>query len=464
MSRRRAHFLSLACLLAAVFAAAPVRAASLQKVSASDWGIQGLPSYVNMYIYVPDKQAVKPPILVGSHHCGGTGPGTYSEMSSLVSLADKTGFIMIFPEATGHNCWDVGSSKSLRHDGGGDTHAIAQMVRYTLAKYGGDVGRVYAFGGSSGAMMTQALMGIYPDLFTAGVAVSGVPCGCWSAAYTGDTGPNPQWSGPCAGGQVSKTASQWGDLVRSMFPGYSGPRPRLQLWHGTADTTISPKNLTESVKEWTNVLGLAATPTKSDTPKTNTTRQVWSSSCGNTELETWSVQGAGHGVNWDLNSVVGFLGLDIVGDADPEATACPVADAGEPHGDGDAGRAGDAARTSDNGPDADGGVDRGGVQAGGAASGADGSLEPTGGKADAGSARSTPANSHPDATVSDDHADSDRARGGVRGTGDGDAASDAGGCAVANRFAADSMTLLFAIVGCVLRARRRRFRSRAQAV
>jgi poly(3-hydroxybutyrate) depolymerase len=66
----------------------------------------------------------------------------------------------------------VGSTKSLTHDGGGDTHAIAQMVRYALANHGADESRVYAFGGSSGGMMTQALMGVYPDLFRAGVAVS----------------------------------------------------------------------------------------------------------------------------------------------------------------------------------------------------------------------------------------------------------------------------------------------------
>ena len=38
-------------------------AASLQPVS--NWGASGVPSYVSMYIYVPDKMATNPPILVG---------------------------------------------------------------------------------------------------------------------------------------------------------------------------------------------------------------------------------------------------------------------------------------------------------------------------------------------------------------------------------------------------------------
>lgn len=322
----RIRCLSLAPLSFALLLGAPAGAASLQKVNQSDWTISGLPSYVNMYVYVPDNLATKPPILVASHHCQGTGTSTYNETkATLVPLADKNGFIMIFPEATGHNCWDVGSSKSLKHDGGGDTHAIAQMVRYALSKYNADAGRVYAFGGSSGAMMTQALLGIYPDLFMGGVAISGVPCGCWAEQYTGDTATNGQWSGPCAGGSVTKTAQQWGDLVRSMYPGYTGHRPRLQLWHGDPDSTISYNNMGEAIKEWTNLLDLAATPSSTDAPTTATTHQSWTNDCGFTVLETFSVKGAGHAVNWDTTTVASFLGLDKAAEQDPEATACPTA-------------------------------------------------------------------------------------------------------------------------------------------
>lgn len=332
----------MACMAAALFVATEARAASSQKVNQSDWqGGVSLPSYVNMYIYVPDKLAAKPPILVASHHCQGTASSTYSETkSSLVPLADSLGFIMIFPEATGHNCWDVGSAKSLKHDGGGDTHAIAQMVRYTLTKYNGDASRVYGFGGSSGAMMTQALMGVYPDIFTAGVAVSGVPCGCWSVDYTGDVATNGQWSGPCAGGQVTKSAQEWGDQVRAMFPGYTGHRPRLQLWHGNPDPTINYANMGEAIKEWTNLLGLGTTPTATANPDSNTTHQTWKSTCGATVLETFTIKGAGHGVQWDTPTVAGFFGLAKAGDPDPEASCGGTGGTGGTGGGGSTGAGG----------------------------------------------------------------------------------------------------------------------------
>jgi len=384
--------LSSALLFALASLCLNARAATSQKVEQSVWGVSGLPSYVNMYIYVPDKPAAKPPILVASHHCQGSAASTYSETkSSFVSLADKNGFIIIFPEATGHNCWDVGSAKSLKHDGGGDTHAIAQMVRYALTKYNADASRVYAFGGSSGAMMTQALLGVYPDLFAAGVAISGVPCGCWAVDYSGDVAQSGQWSGPCAGGQVSKTAQQWGDQVRAMFAGFAGHRPRLQLWHGTSDTTISYKNLTEAVKEWTNLLALSDAPTTSDS-KFGGTHQLWKSQCGFGVFETFSVDGAGHDVKWDVNTAVNFLGLDQVGSADPEAAACTPTSGGAGSG-GNAAAGASSAGSSGQGVAGTGGGASGsnsggaaGVSpsSGGASAGLGGTLSETGGSAPVG--------------------------------------------------------------------------------
>ncbi|WP_437960688.1 MYXO-CTERM-sorted multifunctional esterase [Sorangium sp. So ce119] len=343
MDHFQSHLLGLASLSLTLLAALPARGASLQKVDQSEWGVDGLPSYVNFYIYVPDALATRPPIVVAPHHCQGTGPGTFSEMSTLVSIANTRGFIMIFPEATGQNCWDAGSTRSLNHDGGGDTGAIVQMVKYTLAKYDGDAGRVYSVGGSSGGIMTEALLGVYPDVFMAGVSLMGVPCGCWAEGYndvTG-TGSTAQWSGPCGGGNVTKTGQQWGDLVRSYYPGYTGHRPRLQHWHGTADTILSYKNMAEDVKEWTNVLGLNETPDGTDTPRAGTTRQFWESSCGYTVYEAFSMDGVGHSVPFDGPAVAAYFGLDKASDQDPETAACPGA---VPGGD-DTGGAGGAAGT-----------------------------------------------------------------------------------------------------------------------
>src|SRR6266540_6059778 len=134
---------------------ASAQAATLTQVSRSDWaGNVTLPSNVQMYVYVPDKLATKPPVVASAHSCGNSASGQMSNIPVTRATADTNGFILILPDNPGQNCWDVGSKAALSHDGGGDTQAVAQMVKYALAKYGGDASRVYIFGGSSGAMMT----------------------------------------------------------------------------------------------------------------------------------------------------------------------------------------------------------------------------------------------------------------------------------------------------------------------
>jgi poly(hydroxyalkanoate) depolymerase family esterase len=255
---------------------------------------------------------------------------------AIVKQADQLGFIMIFPQAVNADgsgrCWDLGTTKSLTHDGGGDTMAIAQMVKYTLGKYGANPDRVYASGTSSGAMMTEALLAVYPDVFKAGAEFSGVPAGCWAVGASSDG----TWSGPCAGGQVSHTAVEWGDLARKMYPGYSGHRPRVQLWHGDADTTISFENHTEAIKQWTNVLRLATAPTSTATVSYNNHQwhqQSWKDECGYVVLDAWTEVSGPHNTDASQNAqyTIPFFGLDQTGPVDPQIAQCGGggADAGQ---------------------------------------------------------------------------------------------------------------------------------------
>jgi poly(hydroxyalkanoate) depolymerase family esterase len=278
-----------------------------------------------MYEYVPAKLAASPPVLVAAHYCGGSASAMFgfTGMPAIEAAADQYGFIMIFPQttnpATSADCWDVGSKASLTHEGGGDTQAIAEMVQYEVAHRGANAARVYAMGASSGAMLTEALMAVYPDVFKAGAEFSGVPAGCWSDGWT--AGSN--WGGTCAAGQDTQTAQAWGALVRAMYPGYTGYRPRLQLWHGTADATINYNNMTQGILEWTNVLGLAATPNSTDTTSTpGFTIEKWQNSCSFTVLEAHTQQGGGHTTPIDANSVVNFFGLNQVAGPDPQVAAC----------------------------------------------------------------------------------------------------------------------------------------------
>jgi hypothetical protein len=221
-------------------------------------------------------------------------------------------------------------------------------------------------------MMTQALMAVYPDIFKAGSARAGVPAGCWADGYASSN----QWSNNCAGGNTTKTAQQWGDLVRAMYPGYTGHRPRVQTMQGEADTTISYKNTAESIKEWTNVLGLSTTPTSTDTgyKAANATydRQFWKNACGYTVLEAWSSPGGTHSMAYEEADILKFFGLDTAGGPDPEDASCSgdagVAGTGGVSGSGGTTGAGGTGGVRDGGPGS------GGMQGSGGSSGSGGSV------------------------------------------------------------------------------------------
>jgi poly(hydroxyalkanoate) depolymerase family esterase len=288
----------LAALLVAV-AAPPASAASLTEVT--NFGTN--PSNLRMHLYVPASAPAKPAIVVAVHYCTGSGPAFHSG-TEFASLADRYGFVVIYPSATrSGNCFDVSSAAALRHDGGSDPVGIVSMVRHVQQRHGGDPDRVYVTGVSSGAMTTNVLLGAYPDVFKAGAAFAGVPFGCF--ATTDGSG----WNSACANGTVLKSPAEWGDLVRAAYPGYSGPRPRMQLWHGTGDSTLRYPNFGEEIDQWTNVLGVSRTPVSTDRPRSNWVRTRYGDS-SRVAVEAYELQGVGHDV---LSSGMAALALEFFG-------------------------------------------------------------------------------------------------------------------------------------------------------
>jgi poly(hydroxyalkanoate) depolymerase family esterase len=273
---------------AAVVLSTPASAASLVEVTS----FGDNPGGMRMHIYVPDTRPANPAIVVAMHGCGGTGPGFYQQ-SEFARLADQYGYIAIYPSATQQagfgNCFDTWSDAAKRHGGGSDPVSIVSMVNYANRQYGGDLNRVYATGSSSGGMMTQHMLAVYPEVFKAGASFMGVPFGCFANAAD-----YPPSTSQCTTGQVDRTPQQWGDLARAAYPGYSGARPRAQLWHGTADNLVPYSRLNESIEQWTNVFGLSQTPTSSDTPQTNWNRRRYANSSGTVQVEAYAIQGAGH--------------------------------------------------------------------------------------------------------------------------------------------------------------------------
>jgi len=266
------------------------------------------PTNVGFYIYVPDKLASKPAILVNPHWCHGTAQAAYAG-SQYATLASRYGFIVIYPNSpnTADHCWDLSSAQTLTHNGGGDSLGIVSMVKWTLNKYNGDASRVFVTGVSSGGMMTNVLVGSYPDVFAAGSAFAGVPFGCF-AAPGNNSGVYGYWNDDCARGRVTHTAAEWASIVQAAYPGYNGWRPKMQTFHGTNDEVVYYTNYQEQVKQWTAVLGLSQTPfsTTQNTPVNGWTKYSYGP---NGWFEAYSAAGVSHNIQNQENTVMDFFQL-----------------------------------------------------------------------------------------------------------------------------------------------------------
>lgn len=283
------------------------------------------PTNLQMWLYVPPSVKSHPAILLALHQCTGSGPGFFSG-TQFANLADQFGFIVIFPSVTrSGSCWDVYSNQGLARNGGSDNTGLISMITYVEQHNNGDASNVYVTGASSGAMMTDVMLAEYPDVFKAGSAFMGVPYHCFATgAATATSGSN--WNSTCADGQSIMTAQQWGDLVRNDGdPGYSGPRPRMQLWHGTADGTLNYANFGEEIKQWTNVLGVSQTPSSTDTPQSGWTRTRYGGTGTESPVEGVSIAGAGHVLpeSGMETFAIQFMGLNNAAGSTPTPSPTP---------------------------------------------------------------------------------------------------------------------------------------------
>jgi len=295
---------------AALAVATGVQAAQNQLVQVTA-NIGPNPNDVGMYVYKPTKLANPLPLIVAIHYCTGTAQAYFSG-TQYATLADTYGFLVVYPNSPrSGGCFDVNTNATLTHNGGGDSQGIASMVTYSIATYGVSASHVYVTGSSSGAMMTNVMSGSYPNLFQAASIYSGVPFACFA-------GPNA-WNSACADGDISMTGAQWGDLVRAAYPGYTGSRPKMLIWHGTIDTTLYYENFGQEILEWTNVLGVSSTATTTtlNDPDSGYTQTTYGS-----QVVAYSAAGVGHTV--PVHEAIDLVWFGITGSSTSTSTTGPA--------------------------------------------------------------------------------------------------------------------------------------------
>lgn len=251
------------------------------------------PGGLQMYLFAPGGITSPAPLVVAMHGC--TQSASVYVDAGWNPIATANGFFVVYPQTTANeNCflwYDTGNDVR----GEGQAESIAQMVSYMKANYPIDAKRVFVTGLSAGAAMTEVMAATYPDVFSAGAVMSGLPYACADSVTNAYT---------CMDGAQSQSAEAWGNLVRNADTGFTGSWPRMSIWHGTSDAVVNDANATESISQWSNVLAVSTAGGTVATvgPATHT---EYKNGSGTTMVELWMISSMGHGTAVDPSNGCG---------------------------------------------------------------------------------------------------------------------------------------------------------------
>ncbi len=277
---------------------APAKAAPLTEVS--DFGLN--PGHLRMLVFVPDRFIENPALVVALHGCQQTAEG-YDLGTGWSQLAAREGFIVCVPEQRGGNnsqhCFNWFTERNTAR-GGGEAGSIHAMVGHLVATHGVDPSRIYITGLSAGGAMTAAMLAAYPEVFAAGAVIAGLP---YRAAVSVGGALEAMAVGDRRSGVESSAA------VRAASD-HSGPWPRLSVWHGMADETVSRANAGALIRQWRHLNGLRAKPSREELVH-GQTRRVWADAAGRDLIEEYQIDNFGHGAPLDA-AVVGQPGPFLI--------------------------------------------------------------------------------------------------------------------------------------------------------
>ena len=245
------------------------------------------PGNLRLFVHAPDPLPSMPALVVALHGCSQSA-AEYDRGTGWSTLADRLGFVVVYPEQQPSNnaktCFSWFQPGDIARNGG-EALSIHQMVETAIVKFGVDRRQVFVTGLSAGGAMASVMLATYPEIYAGGAIIAGLPYGCagsvqeaFEAMFT----------------EQSPSKRALGDRVRAASR-HQGPWPRMSVWHGSADPIVKPSNAEQIVLQWADVHGLAIAHTHEEMIGGHT-RRVWQGADGNKPIEAYSITGMAHGV------------------------------------------------------------------------------------------------------------------------------------------------------------------------
>jgi feruloyl esterase len=245
------------------------------------------PGSLRMHAYVPAGIGPSPPLVIALHGCTQTADA-YDQGTGWSDLADRLGFIVVFPEQqianNPKNCFSWFLPADTTRDSG-EALSIRQMVGTAVETFGVDRSRIYVTGLSAGGAMASVMLATYPEIFAGGAIIAGLPYGSASSV---------QEAFEAMFNERAPSSRALGDHIRGASS-HRGPWPKISVWHGTADTVVRPSNGDHIIRQWLDVQKLPERAS-SEEQIGRYTRRTWCDTNGDMRLEAFSIAGMVHGL------------------------------------------------------------------------------------------------------------------------------------------------------------------------
>ncbi|MFE6858073.1 alpha/beta hydrolase family esterase [Nocardia sp. NPDC057668] len=192
------------------------------------------------------------PVVVAVHGCGmtGYGPNSMRDMTNLNALADREGFLVVYPSqdllrGVRLNCWN-GDNAAHQRRGEGEPALIAGLTEQVITEFGADRSRVHVLGASSGAGVAVIMAVTYPDVYATAMSMAGAEYKINEAGVDAAGKLNPVDLGPVDTAQ--RAIAEMGPRAR--------PVPMMVV-QGDRDTTVTPNFATRLITHWAAIDDLA---------------------------------------------------------------------------------------------------------------------------------------------------------------------------------------------------------------
>lgn len=263
------------------------------------------PGELRGWSYVPPGVTPSPALVVVLHGCTQTA-AIYDTCSGWSRLADEYGFALLLPEQVRSNnsnlCFNWFNPADVRRNSG-EALSIRQMVEHMIERCNVDRSRIFITGLSAGGAMANAMLAAYPDVFSAGTILAGLPYR--SASTISEAFDRMRGYG------LQNSEALEAEVRRASD--HQGPWPRISVWHGTGDDTVVPANAMAIVEQWRGVHGIGPQPAFTK-QRGSRTLQVWKDASGRGVIELNTFSGMDHGAPLDTTTGYGKSGaffLDV---------------------------------------------------------------------------------------------------------------------------------------------------------